>query len=199
MSMTQVLTSISDSMPRARRWTRAEYRRMTSLGLFDGQRVELIDGEIIEMAPQNDPHVTALTLVDYALRAVFRKGFIVRLQSPLDLGLKSIPEPDAMVIRGTPRTVIGAARTAELVVEVADSTLFYDQAVKPGLYASGGIQEYWLLNLVGQRLEVRRRPVRDPRARFTHRYADVAVLTPDDSIAPLAAPKSRIKVADLLP
>jgi Uma2 family endonuclease len=185
--------------PRTRRWTRDEYMRLSEIGFFDGQRVELVGGEILTMSAQKDRHIAGITLVDYALRPVFGPGFIIRIQSPLDLGLESLPEPDVMAIRGTPRNPLGVATSAELVVEVSDTTLLYDQQVKASLYAAAGIADYWVLNLVDNRLELRRDPIIAPNARFGHAYRHLIALSAADVVHPLAAPTAAIQVADLLP
>ena len=79
------------------RWTRAEYERMVDAGTFaPGARVELIDGEIVEMPPQKSLHSTGIRLVEEALRRVFSKGWDVRVQMPLALDERSEPEPDVV-------------------------------------------------------------------------------------------------------
>jgi Uma2 family endonuclease len=187
------------NQPQTRRWTRDEYVRLSESGFFDGQRVELVGGEIFAMPAQKDRHIAGITLVDYALRPIFSSGFIIRIQSPIDLGLESLPEPNVMVIRGTPRNPLGVATSAELVVEVSDTTLLYDQQVKASLYAAAGIRDYWVLNLVDNRLEVRRDPISAPNARFGHTYRHAIALSAADVVSPLAAPTASIRVADLIP
>src|SRR5271169_1715506 len=91
--------------PRPRIWTKAEYHDLAERGIFDGQRVELIVGEVIEMPPQKDEHAMAVSLVNYALLKVFAKGYLVRVQMPMNLGAESEPEPDVLVVRGSARSV----------------------------------------------------------------------------------------------
>jgi Uma2 family endonuclease len=86
-----------------------------------------------------------------------------------------------------------------LVIEISDSMLSYDRNRKASLYAAGGIQDYWIVNLVDRQLEVRRIPVQDPGQPFGARFASATVHQPGDRVAPLAAPQSAIAVADLLP
>jgi Uma2 family endonuclease len=86
-----------------------------------------------------------------------------------------------------------------LVVEVSDTTLHFDRGRKASLYASGGITDYWIVNPVHDVLEVFRNPVRDRSHIYGYRYADAATFLPGETSSPLAAPKARIKVADLLP
>jgi Uma2 family endonuclease len=179
---------------------------MADLGLFRDQRVELIEGTIVQMPPQTNFHVVGIDLVSKALGAAFGPRFWVRTQAPLHLGPRSAPEPDAAVVPGSSRDYAAADRsstahptTAVLIVEVSDTTLYYDRGRKASLYARAKIADYWIVNLVHRRLEVRRNPVPDAGQRYGWRYHDVLLLGPKDRIAPLAAPKKRVAVADLLP
>lgn len=87
-----------------RRWTREEYQRLADVGLLGpDERVELIEGEIVEAPPQLSRHATGVCLANDALRAAVGTGFIVRVQLPLALGQYSQPEPDVAVVVGAPR------------------------------------------------------------------------------------------------
>ena len=112
-----------------RHWTREEYYKMAEAGILGpGERVELIEGEIIAMTPQDTPHAVAGSLVDEVLRTAFGTGFHVRSQRPLSLGLESEPEPDAAVVRGAARDFLKAhPTTAVLVVEISHTTLAFDR------------------------------------------------------------------------
>lgn len=177
-----------------RRWTRNEYDRMIAAGLFaPGERVELIDGEILQVSPQGRLHATAVRLVGESLRTTFGIGFNVRTRLPLALGLASEPEPDVAVVVGTARNYRDAhPENALLVVEVADSTLDLDRQRKGSLYARAGIADYWIVNLIDCCIEVYREPL-------SGRYASVHSFLTGDRIAPLASPQSMVAVADLLP
>ena len=185
------------------RWTRRKYEQATALGLLGPEdRVELIEGEIIEKMPQNSPHSTALTLTHEALRAAFPTGYTVRDQLPLSVGDFSQPEPDIAVVLGTPRDYKEAQPTADraaLVVEVSDTSLGYDQAQKVGLYARAGIAEYWIVNLNERVLEVYRQPAARGEAPHGPAYGQVLHLAETEALAPLAAAGALIAVADLLP
>lgn len=136
-------------------WTRLEYERMIEEGVFSPTaRFELIDGEIITMAPQGSHHATSLQiLADYVGR-LFGSGFHVRAQLPLALGEYSEPEPDIAVVKGSIHDYrYSHPESAELVVEIANSTLVYDR-LKSHLYAKHGIPEYWIVNLKDTILEV---------------------------------------------
>src|SRR5713226_7623884 len=88
--------------PTTRQWTRAEYHKMAEVGLIGPQeRLELIEGEIIRMCPQNGPHAITVDAVAETLRHVFGTGWHVREEKPLALGLLSEPEPDMAVVSGS--------------------------------------------------------------------------------------------------
>jgi Uma2 family endonuclease len=173
------------------RWTCAEFHRLGDLGVFEGRRAMLIDGVILEEGPRNPPHAITLELVEAAIRALFGAGWRFRSQSPLVLGQALDPEPDFAVIAGTPRGGSGHPTTADLVIEVADSSLAFDTKEKRLLYAAAGIREYWVVDINGRQLLV----YRDPRAGD---YATQQSFGPADVIAPLAAPSATVRVADLL-
>lgn len=167
---------------------------MAEAGILRSEdRVELIDGEILTMAPQRSPHAVAVRLVQEALRAAFGPGFDVRPQLPLTLGDTTEPEPDLAVVEGEPRDYRDAhPNTALLVVEVAESSLAFDRGVKSRLYADAGIPEYWIVDLAGGAVEVLRSPAGGE-------YRERQVLRPGASIAPEAHPDSPVAVSDLLP
>lgn len=184
--------------PTPRRWTREEYYRMGDLGFFQGQRVELIEGEIMVHSPQSWPHASTVDRVAGALRRILENGFWVRTQFPLNLGT-SDSEPDVSVVPGRREDYSDHPTTAELIVEVSDTTLAYDRTRKASLYARVGIAEYWIVNLVNTQLEVRRHPQPDPSLHYGHGYGSLATLTPPGVVHLLAAPQVSLAVADLLP
>ncbi len=187
--------------PRLICWSSEEYYRLVELGMFLNRRVELVEGQIVEMPTPSNYHFAALSLAGDALRASFGHGFWVRLQGTLDLGTRSVLDPDLAVIPGTPRQNAAANNptTALLVVEISEMTLTFDRRRKGSLYARAGIADYWVVNLVDRQLEVYRHPVPDAGSPFGFKYADQTVLQPADTVTPLAAPQARIVVADLLP
>jgi Uma2 family endonuclease len=191
------MTTIAEPTPK--RWSKAEYHGLLDFWGENQTRYELIDGEIIQMPPQKDEHAFARSLVDYALRELFQSGFVVRIQSPLDLSAASEPEPDVMVVKADVRTLKKHPRTASLIVEISGGSLEYDRQTKGSLYSSRGIADYWIVNLEEGTLEVYRRPAKDGSARFGYSYADTKVLRKGDTISPLAAAKTKIKVARILP
>jgi Uma2 family endonuclease len=183
-----------------RRWHRAEYDRLVDLGVFRGEPVELIDGQLIVAEPQGSYHASAITKVDYTLRASLPSGWIVRLQAPVSLDDASEPEPDLVVVPGRPGDYREShpARPA-LAVEVADSSLDFDRTRKGSLYARASIPDYWIVNLVEGAVEIYRDPGPDAFAAFGWRYRSVERLMPPATVRPLALAGERIAVADLLP
>jgi Uma2 family endonuclease len=184
-----------------RRWTRAEYDRLIDIGVFlPDEPLELLGGELVVSEPQGSAHCTAIGLVEDALRAALRRGWLVRSQGPLELDDESEPEPDVAVTRGDRRSYSRRhpSRPA-LVVEVADSSLAFDREHKGGLYARARLDDYWIVNLVDRVVEIYRRPVEDPSAPFGWRYASREVLSAESFVEFLAVPGARISVSDLLP
>ena len=185
--------------PSTWKWTRAEVIRLTELGFFNGQRVMLIDGEVLTMPPMNRDHANGILHALQIVQSAFGPNFTIRPQLPLDLGKTTDPEPDIAVVAGTPRSHPEIPTSALLVVEVADSSLTYDLGDKANLYAAAGIADYWVLDVANQRLHVLRDPRRDAAQRFGHKYSQQQILLPTERIAPLAAPGGSILVSDLMP
>jgi Uma2 family endonuclease len=186
--------------PRPRLWTKDEYYRMGELGWFNGQKAELLEGEIVVTSPQGPLHFSSLERVARVLGVLLPAQYAVRTQGPLDLGLHTEPEPDVAVVAARGDGYASAhPHTALLIVEVSDTTLASDRARKGSLYARAGIAEYWIVNLVDRQLEVYRNPQPNPAQRYGHEYADSAILTPADSVSPLCEPSVVIAVADLVP
>lgn len=190
-TMSPPLPRTAPAVPRPVRWTCAEFHRVGDMGVFEGRRAMLINGVILEEGPMNPPHAITLELVETAIRAAFGAGWRIRSQSPLVLGQDLDPEPDFAVIAGTPRGSAGHPTTADLVIEVADTSLDFDTNDKRLLYARAGIREYWVVDINGRRLLV----YRDPQAGD---YATQQALGLADAVAPLALPTAVVRVADLL-
>jgi Uma2 family endonuclease len=157
------MSALMEDFPRRHRISVDEYERMAETGvLAPDARVELIDGEIIEMPPIGSRHAAAVNqLYEILYRAVGGRA-IVQCQGPLLLGGYSMPEPDFALLaprddfysnqRPTPADTL-------LLVEVSDSTLRYDSRVKAPLYARHAIPEVWVVDVDGKRLRTFRQPV----------------------------------------
>jgi Uma2 family endonuclease len=148
--------------PRRHRITVEEYHRMAEVGLLaPDERVELIEGEIIDMPPIGSRHGAAVDRLNELLISVVGKRAIVRCQSSLVFGDLSEPEPDfALLVRRDDFYEHQTPTAADtlLVIEVSDTTLRYDRETKMSLYARHGIPELWILDTAGKQLHVFRRP-----------------------------------------
>ena len=186
--------------PKSYLWTIGEYNQMAELGFFDGKRVELIEGEVIEMSAMGRPHVIALNKTADLLKSIFMQGWFVQTQAPVQLNKRSEPEPDIAVIQGNMEDYLTEhPTTAGLIVEVADRTLRYDCTLKASLYAKAGIQDYWVLNLKKHQLEIFRRPIPDSEAKHGFSYGDHHISIEGETVSPLIKPDVEIAVTDLLP
>jgi len=185
---------------KSKRWRRVEYERLVELGVFVGERLELLDGQLVVQEPQGSYHATIVEQIGRVLDAAFGEGWHTRHHSPLALDDDSEPEPDVAVVAGTPRDHLAAhPSTAALIVEVADSSLRLDRRFKAGMYARARLPEYWIANLVDRALEVHRDPQPAADAPYGWAYRSIDVLRPPATVTPLGAPGARILVADLLP
>jgi Uma2 family endonuclease len=186
--------------PRPYQWTRSEYHRLHSLRFFEHKKVEFIEGQVIDLNAMGSSHAAYVMHVSRVLGNAFGDGWCVWSQCPLDIHIGSEPLPDIAVLQGDPLDYVNALpRTADLIVEVAVSSIAYDRSRKAGLYARAYIWDYWILNVKKRQLEIYRQPVPDAAAPFGFKYRSVTVLKPGAVIAPLAAPEVSIAVADLLP
>ena len=182
------------------RLTRARYDQMVDAGLFGPEdKVELLDGLLIAREPQGERHTIVLALVRAAIERAFGRGYWIREEKPVALDDLSAPEPDLVVVRGQPRDYLGRGHPSHplLIVEVAVRSLALDRIRKGALYARAGIEDYWVVNLRTEVLEVYREPVCTPDGEW--KYDSVRLLRRGAVVTPLAAPRARVRVATLLP
>jgi Uma2 family endonuclease len=177
------------------RWTLAEYLRLGETGIIgEDERVELIDGEIVCMAPIGDRHYpgTARAMTPFARRVP--DACIVSVQGPLRLGQGYEPMPDVVVLKPCADFYVHGHKPDDvlLVIEVADSSRDYDLNEKARLYAAALIPEYWVADLVEDTLVVHRQPT-------TNGYGSVQSLKRGQMLAPLAFPDWELAVEALLP
>jgi len=174
---------------------------MVKNGLFHSEdKVELLDGLLVVKEPQGDLHASAMAAAHRLLARAFGPRYHVRVGSPVALDDYSEPEPDLAVVAGDPWDYKkGHPAKPVLAVEVAMTSRARDRLVKGGLYARAGIADYWVVNLVGGVLEVYRQPLKAPSRRFGWKYGSVKLLKRGAMVTPLAAPRAKIRVADLLP
>lgn len=176
------------------RWTVDQYHRMGEVGLLDADaRVELIEGEIVEMAPIGDVHAaTSNRLTRLLVLGVGERG-IVAVGNPVRLSLHSEPQPDFSVLRPRADYQTRGPRPEDvmLAVEVSDTTLRRDRRVKLALYATAGIPEFWIVNLEAGEVEIYRSPGGDA-------YAFVERKRPGDVATIEALPGVTIAISQIL-
>ena len=172
-----------------RRFTIEQYERMVETGILaQDDRVELIEGEIVEMSPIGDPHAAFVANLTHLLVNRFGDRARVWVQGPVRVPPRSKPQPDLALLQQRSYVREGATTTdVLLVIEVSDTSLQYDRTVKLRLYARAGIQEYWIADANAETLEVYRSPSGDW-------YADHRSLAHGGSIAPLAFPDAVIPI-----
>jgi Uma2 family endonuclease len=182
--------AMSDWIPR-HRITVDEYHRMFEVGILPPDaRVELIEGEIIDMAPTGIDHGSIVLQLNQRLVTAAGDLALVLPQSGVRLSDISEPQPDFTLLKppvGAYRKRVPAAGDALLVIEVSDSTLRYDRQVKAPLYAVHGIPEYWIS-----------RQSRFFRAPKMGQYSDVASTALSGLHVPVALPDMQIDLTDLL-
>jgi Uma2 family endonuclease len=183
--------------PKVRLWTRNEYHQMADLGWFNGERAELVEGEIVVLSPQKFGRGATTDRVTEVLRNLLGGEFWVRMQLPVAIGEISEPEPDVSVVAGKRDDYTNHPTEASLIVEVSDTTLTYDRGKKLRLYAKAGIYEYWIVNLQDQEVEVRKRPV-GGAAEDHPRYLDLQIYRRGDLIDIGLKAGARIGVDQLL-
>ncbi|WP_376095240.1 Uma2 family endonuclease [Roseomonas sp. CCTCC AB2023176] len=173
----------------------AAYYRMAEVGILGpDDRVELIEGEILDMAPIGSAHGATVDSLAEAVRAGLARRAIVRVQGPLRLSGESELQPDLMLLRPREDRYRGShpgPGDVLLLVEVADSTLRTDRTVELPLFASQGIAEVWIVSLPEGIVEVHRGP-QGEAWRSTLRMGRGEVLEPE------ALPGLRIAVDDVL-
>ena len=132
-----------------------EYLRMAEVGILaEGERVELIRGEIVQMFPIGVPHVEGVNELARRLYRQTGDDVVIQVQNPIVLPSGSVPQPDLSLIRADyQRGRLPHAADVLLVIEVGDTSAFHDRTVKLPLYAAAGIPEAWLFDLNARRLE----------------------------------------------
>jgi|ERR1051326_1455952 Uma2 family endonuclease len=197
IAFTEIPPPPAPLVPPRKRWTRAECAALEAAGIWDQQKLELVEGELISKMGKNRPHVIALTLLQGWLVQVFGLH-LVNPEAPIDVAPEdnptNEPEPDIIVLkrdqaqfRSNPRP-----EDLQLVVEIAESSLTFDLRTKAALYARAGIPEYWVLDCARRRLLVHREPENGA-------YSSIVVYNEQESVSPLAAPHAQFRVADAFP
>jgi len=185
--------SIQTGRPR-HRFTVGEYRRMGEAGIIDEEdRVELLDGEIVEMTPIGSRHASKVSRLNRLLVRALDDEAIVWPQNPIQLGDYSEPEPDISVVEsreGEYLDRLPRAGETLLVVEVAETSLEDDREAKIRLYARHSISTAWLVNLRDESVEVFREPAEEG-------YGSRRTCRNDDLLAVSALPNLEVRVSDI--
>jgi Uma2 family endonuclease len=182
------------------RFTVQEYFRMSEAGVFDGKRVELIEGRIVRVHAQAHPHRWSLSRAMWAFRRRFPSDrFWVVVQGTLPLGRFSAPDPDIHVFDVPEGTAEEQLPKPFVVVEISDTTYRKDSGPKLRQYASNGIRDYWIVNLKQRRIEVYRKPENRTGKRKDWRYAEVLHFRAGQKIKLLDYPKVSIAVNEIIP
>ena len=175
-----------------RLFTVEEYHRMGEAGIFGPEeRVELIEGEVVEMSPIGPRHASCVINANRLFLTRLGDRAVISPQNPLVVRPRSEPQPDLLLLRprASYRQELPAPEDVLLAVEVADTTVRFDRLVKGRLYARAGIAEFWLLLSAERTVEVHREP--GPEG-----YARVTVHGPGQTVSPLAFPDVAFSVPD---
>jgi Uma2 family endonuclease len=175
-----------------RKFTADEWERLVELGIFgEDERLELIDGEIVEMAPIGNDHAVCVANLNELLVLGVRKRALVWGNGPARVAIDSVPEPDLALLRRRSYKT-GSPRPDDilLIVEVAGSSLRYDRTTKLRLYARAGIAEYWIVDAAGGAIESYRAPEGET-------YRERRRLGRGESVAPAAFPDVVVSVDDV--
>ena len=155
--------SAAGELPR-KRFTRQEVERFQEAGVFDGQRYELIDGDLVDKMGQNPPHAFSIRLIQAWLASIFgavRVGIQLPVEAAGEDRERSLPEPDVAVLaEDKPEYQKRHPRCDELLlaVEVSDTTAAFDLTRKAAIYANARVPEYWVVDLSRRMLVVHRNP-----------------------------------------
>jgi Uma2 family endonuclease len=185
-------TPVPHEAPPRKRFTRREVEAMGESGLFDGQRYELIDGDLIDKMGQKPRHSFAIQLLLDWLATFLRVG-LIRVQLPIETTGEdrewSVPEPDIAVLielKAEHQERHPRADELLLVIEVGDSSVSFDLTRKATLYARAGVPEYWVLDLIRRMLVVHRQP-------DGTQYRDIHVYSEDDLVS-MEAREEKVRV-----
>lgn len=169
----------------AKRFTIEEYHRLIDLGIFqESDRLELIEGEIVNMVSKGKPHAVCCSRLNRELLNLVGDRAIIRCQDPILLPNYSEPEPDFAIVRDRDDNYLTDHPAPEdilLLIEIADSSLQYDREVKLNLYAQHNIVHYWIFNLLENQLEVYSNPYQKSQSN-NFDYRQKQIFLPNESV-----------------
>ena len=185
----------TETAPHPFRWTREAYHRLGELSFFpQNRRVELIEGEIIQMSPIGPRHGIIVDSLSNLFAQRLASLAICRTQGPCSIADSSEPEPDLLLMQPDRRRYLHGHPKAEdifLVIEVSSTSAEFDLTKKMEIYASAGIPEYWVVDLNRDLVVVHREPM-------GNRYAEVRECGTDDVVVPKAFADIELAVRDIL-
>lgn len=190
-----MMLSLNSPTVAVRRLSVQDYHQMAESGiLHPDERVELLEGQIIQMAAKGTAHRAAVTRIQRLFDKRLGDQVLICLQDPVQLDDYSEPEPDIAILVPDPLDYEEHHPTSSdvyLLIEVSDRTLKFDCDVKASAYARAGIAEYWVLDVNGRKLHVYRVPGADG-------YQSEAILSEEVTVIPLAFPDCVIAVREML-
>ncbi len=181
---------------RIRSWSLPEYHRLIELGILtSADQVQLINGQLVEMSPQNSPHASTVQRATEYLRSLVWQQASVRSQLPVSLPPNSEPEPDIAIVQINENEYVDHHPRAEdmlLIVEVADTSLDFDTNEKAQLYAKAGVGDYWVIDINSGVVYI----ARDPK---DGNYQQFFSLNHSDTVELLMMPGITVHIAQLFP
>lgn len=180
-----------------KRFTIADYHRLREVGLLrEGDRIELIRGELLHMSPKGTAHSVCNGLLQAQLLTLLGNQVAIRSQEPITIPqTQSEPEPDLVIARGALRDYLDHhpyPADVLLAIEVADSSLDYDRTVKLELYAEAGIAYYWIADVNSRQMECYSQPYRSAQGQFSYQTRHIVLVG-----QPLAVPGFAAATLDL--
>ena len=182
-------------VPTRRKFSADQFEQLGRSGILrEDERVELLEGEMIDMAPIGSRHASAVNTLSMLFARAVGESALVSTQNPLRLSDESEPQPDLMLLAPKPDRYRSALRQPQdvlLLIEVSDTTLTYDRETKLPLYAKHGVCEVWIVDLDANRLEVYRTPSADG-------YRRARTLAETDEVTPEALPALSLQLKSVL-
>jgi Uma2 family endonuclease len=184
-----------------KRFTLEEYHKLTEIGfLKEDDHIQLINGELIEMAAKGTAHETCLRNLLRELPKLIGDRATLQSQAPISIPPKSEPEPDFAIIKNRDDNYFSSHPQGTdilLVIEVADSSIDYDQKVKIPLYAKAGISDYWIFNLLDNCLECYSEPYQNKQGEFG--YSSKRIVLPNQVISLPCFPDLQLDLSKIFP
>lgn len=185
--------SLSDAVTlRTRKFDVDEYHRLGEAGiLHEDDRIELIEGKLVEMAPIGGEHATIVSRLNRIFSTQSDSTQLVHVQNPLRLNRESEPQPDLVLARFIRKSRdVPNFKDALLVIEVSDSTYNYDRKIKAPLYASAGVPELWIVDCQNLKVEVHT-DAKDSE------YSSIKIVDSAATLTPTLAKNINVRLADL--